>query len=327
MYLLSPALAAQPLRPAGRLLLAIAGWASLACPSQGQPATPAPEAPAASPAALSRPVEVTTYAFGANLQIAPKRVTFDKSHLVALVHIQNQGADTTTFDITFVDRVMSPTGQIVTAEDAAADPELQSIAGRLQSAKPVLQVSPRRTTLAKGQDQILRIRFFPSNGPPGEYRSHLTVTAVPPAEFGLTAEAAAAGLQEQLKFRVTSLFSLTIPVIVRTAPPVVAAAIDHVRIEDGSPPNGKVEFMPNVTLDLVRQGTSSLFGNLEVRSLADPDGALLGLARGVGVYPEVPRRTLRLALSRRLAPGEKLLITFTDDDLTPGRRLASYTGR
>ena len=49
---------------------------------------------------------VSTQASGANLNISPKRVTFDRSHRSATVFIFNQGSAAGTFDISLVDRVM-----------------------------------------------------------------------------------------------------------------------------------------------------------------------------------------------------------------------------
>ena len=48
----------------------------------------------------------------------------------------------------------------------------------------------------------------------------------------------------------------------------------------------------------------------------------LGMARGVAVYPEIARRSVRIPLSRPPATGETLEVTFTDDDTSPGKVLA-----
>ena len=78
-----------------------------------------------------------------------------------------------------------------------------------------------------------------------------------------------------------------------------------------------------VALDVVRGGASSVYGNFEVRVVGEKKGAdPLGIARGVGVYPEIPRRAVRIPLSRAPAAGEQLEVTFTDDDTSPGKVLA-----
>ena len=79
----------------------------------GSPANAQP-APAAAP-------QPTVTTVGANLNISPKRVTFDRNRRSATVYIYNQGTAAATFDITMVDRAMMPDGQIVALADAAND--------------------------------------------------------------------------------------------------------------------------------------------------------------------------------------------------------------
>jgi P pilus assembly chaperone PapD len=292
----------------------LAGMALLLC----APAATAVRAqPAAAPA---------TTTVGANLNITPKRVTFDRSRRSGTVYIYNQGSAPATFDISLIDRVMLPDGEIVGNTGDPSRPEIKATFEQLKSAKDILMVSPRRVTLPPGQGQTIRLRVASvPEGAAGEYRSHLTVTTIPPASTGLSAEQAAAGQPGQLSFQITSVFGISIPAIVRFTDPDVRAAIEGAHLEyedvslDGKSPPKRTPFM---VFDLVRLGTSSLFGNIEVRSLAQKGGDPLGFARGVGVYPEIAKRKVRLALMREPRPGDRLEITFTDDDTSPGKLLA-----
>ena len=74
-------------------------------------------------------------------------------------------------------------------------------------------------------------------------------------------------------------------------------------------------------LDLVRHGSGSVYGNLEVRS--DRAGEPLGVLRGLAVYPEVDRREVRIPLQRAPVGGERLTLRFVDDDRAPGAVLAA----
>lgn len=276
----------------------------------------------AQPAAPAAP-SVTTV--GANLNISPKRVTFDRNRRSATVYIYNQGAAPGTFDIAFVDRVMLPDGQIVTASDAETKPDEKTIADNLKSAAHVLLVSPRRVTLAPGQGQTIRLRIasVPADAT-GEYRTHLTVTSIPPPSVGLTAEQAARGAQNQITFQIASVFGISIPAIVRFSEPDVRAAIQNAHIEYAQLAlgGGAPKRTPVMVFDLVREGSSSLFGNIDIHSLSQRGGQPLGLARGLGVYPEIQKRIVRIPLNREPNSGEKLEITFTDDDTSPGKLLA-----
>jgi Gram-negative pili assembly chaperone, N-terminal domain. len=269
---------------------------------------------------------VTTTTVGANLNITPKRVTFSPTQRTASVYIFNQGTAPATFDIALIDRAMMPDGQIVAVEDAQKNPAQKAVADKVASARSMILISPRRATLAPGQGQTIRLRV--GAVPPeakGEYRTHLTVTTIPPPNVGTTAESAAAGASNELSFQITSVFGLSIPAIVRVTAPEVSAAIENPRIEYADL-SADARSAPTRTaiavFDLARTGASSLFGNIEIRPAgkrADP----IGVARGVGVYPEIDRRTLRIPLSRIPAPGEKLEVSFTDDDTSPGKTLAT----
>jgi hypothetical protein len=297
--------------PALAALLGLLG----AFPVEAQPAPAAPAAP------------VTTVTnVGANLNISPKRVTFDKSRRSATVYIYNQGTEPATVDVTLVDRAMLPDGQIVAVTEADK-PETKAVAAQVKSAKEMLLISPRRATLAPGQGQTIRLRVTnPAGGPTtGEFRTHLTVTTIPPANAGVTAESAAGLAPNELRFQITSVFGLSIPAIVRMEDPDVRAAIENARIEyadlsaDG---RSAPKRTPVMALDVVRQGANSLFGNIEIRPVGKRRVEPIGLARGVGVYTEITRRTVRIPLTREPAAGEQLEITFTDDDTSPGKLLA-----
>lgn len=278
----------------------------------------------AQPAAPAAP-QPTVTSVGANLNISPKRITFDKNRRSGTVYIYNQGTGPATFDINLVDRVMLPDGQILATSELANRPDAKPIVDQLKSAKDVLLISPRRATLAPGQGQTIRIRVASvPEGAAGEYRSHITVTTIPPPSVGFSAEQAAAGQANQLSFQITSVFGISIPAIVRFSDADVRGAIENARVDyadlslDGKAPKRT----PVMTFDLVRVGASSLFGNIEVRSLSQKSAQPIGFARGVGVYPEIQRRLVRIPLTRAPSSGEKLEITFTDDDTSPGKLLA-----
>jgi hypothetical protein len=307
------------------LMLAAAFGATPAA-AQPAPTAPAPTAPARppAPATLSAPVTIGP-ASGANLNISPKRVTFDRNHRSATVYIFNQGSAPGTFDISLVDRVMLPDGQIVPIADTAGKPDAKAVAERVKSAASILQVSPRRVTLNPGQGQTIRLRVAAAPADPSvvELRSHLTIATLPPRDSGTTAEAAASSAGDnQLRFQINALLGLSIPAIVRLSDPDIRAGIENARVtfELLNGPDGPRT--PTLSLDLIRKGANSLFGNFEVRSQGPVKSPAIGASRGVGVYTEIDRRSIRIPLTRAPEPGERLEVTFTDDDTSPGRLLA-----
>ena len=299
-------------------LLAVAAFVAIA-PITSRPlaAQNAASAPAATGPADSAPAK--------NLNITPKRLTFNRGERSHTVYIYNQGTTPAVFDISMVDRVMLPSGEIEALSQAEKHADLAPIISHLASAKDMLIATPRRAVLAPGKGQTIRFLVTaPAGASAPEYRSHLTVTTVPPRDVGVTAEeAAAAERSNRLSFNVIPVFGVSIPVIVRSGSADVRGAIANAHLSyanispDGVAPPRRT---PVLSFDLERTGANSLFGNIEVRAKNSKE--LVGLARGVGVYTEIGQRIIQLPLRRAITPGEQLEITFVDDDTNPGHVIA-----
>src|SRR5579883_2955288 len=126
--------------------LSVVVGASLCGPAAAQ----APAATAAPPAAAPITSEV-----GANLNISPKRLTFDVSKRSATVFIFNQGTAPATFDISVVDRVMLPSGQIMSVAEAQTHPEFKFFFVQQKTAYEMILITPRRAVLAPGKGQTI----------------------------------------------------------------------------------------------------------------------------------------------------------------------------
>ena len=303
----------------------IAGGQSV--PGAAQQAAPAAPAAAAGQAEATPAAAPTVLA---NININPKRITFDRIGKSAAVYVFNQGGAIGGFDVKLIDRVMLPDGQIVPLSEAEAKPELKDLVARLKSAKDMVVVTPRRVSLSGNAGQTLRIRAGTSaEVAAGEYRTHLTVTAIPPADIGVTAEQAASQREGQLSFRINSVLGLSIPVILRVGPIDIRAGIENAKLSVETAPAtaGKPPVQTGIlAFELVRVGANSLFGDIEVRGAKERgDKEPLGVVRGVGVYPEIDRRFVKIALRRVPAAGEQIEIIFRDDDTSPGKQLSKVT--
>lgn len=276
---------------------------------------------AGQPAAADIPGATAPAATPINLNITPKRLTLTRGQRTASAHIFNRGDAPATFDISLVDRVMLESGEIKPAAEVAGSPSALA----LRSARDMIIVSPRRVTLAPGRGQTIRIRVTaPAGAAASEYRTHLTVTTLPPPGVGLTAADAAARGANQLSFRVNSVFGVSIPVIVRPQPVTAEGEIRNVRLVRAERPGPGGAAAAALMFDLARTGTASLFGNVEVRSRAQ---GRMGHALGLGVYAEIGQRSVSVPLQRLPASGEVLEVAFTDDDIAPGRVVARTTFR
>jgi P pilus assembly chaperone PapD len=250
---------------------------------------------------------------GADLNISPRRVTFDESDRSASVYVFNQGDAPATYTVELVDRAMQVDGQIVLAAEVPAE-------SRGRSAADYIQYTPRRVTLQPRESQVIRLRVRPpATGAANEYRTHLTVTALPPEDTGFTVDQAAAANADEVSLQVVALFSVSIPLILREGAVDARAGIDAVRrlpAQEGAP-DGAIQ------LDLVRIGANSVYGDVEIYAGAGPAERLVALVRGIAVYPEIERRTVVAPLAEPLAEGVGLRIVYKDDDVDPGATLAT----
>ena len=256
---------------------------------------------------------------GANLNITPRRVIFEGSKRTEAVYVFNQGSAAVTVDIALVDNFMLPSGEIVPValageKGAAATAPLS----RLRSARDLIIATPSRITLQPGKGKTIRLRASPPNATsvPAEYRTHLTATTLPPPSSGVTVDAAA-GNRGELAFTINTVFGISIPLIVRTAGISASAAFGAITLEHANQPSGAGDASRKVAVlavPLQRTGAASIYGNVEVRSGTGKNSELIGLVRGIGVYPEVDVRAARIPLTREPRRGEALTITFFSDN-------------
>jgi len=261
-----------------------------------------------------------------DINVSPKRIVFDAAGHGATVYLFNRGDGPATYSIAVIDRVMLPDGQILSVDDAKRDPAEAAYAAKLTSARDFIQFTPRRVTLKPNESQTIRLRALkPDALAPGEYRTHLTITAVPPEDAGLTAEDAVRPGSKELTVRIVPVFSLSIPLIVRQGEVQVRAGLEtpHLSWDEApvAPASGKSQKVAAINVTIDRLGHNSVYGNVEVRS----GDAVLGAVRGVGVYPEVERRSVKVPLTRPPKPNENLSIVLVDDDTQPGTDLAKVS--
>jgi hypothetical protein len=319
------------LRPKLKAVVALSLCAMIAPMSAAfaQSSEPSVQSDPAPPAAVP---SVVPNVGAANLNITPRRVIFEGSKRTEAVYIFNQGNATAVVDIALIDNIMLPSGEIVPVSSAQERGAV--VAGplaRLHSARDLLLATPSRVTLAPGKGKTIRLRVSLPDGAAtaGEYRTHLTVTTLPPASSGLTADAAASSRGE-LSFAINTVFGISIPLIVRNGGPTAGAtfgafAIDHdMQAVAGSETPRRVAVL---SVPLRRTGTASVYGNIEVRVGKGKSAELIGLVRGIAVYPEIDQRDVRIPLVREPRHGEVLSITFLADDGKIGGELArgSYT--
>lgn len=252
-----------------------------------------------------------------DINLYPKRLVLTDRDRLGTIGLYNRSPSTGEYEITISDKLMLPSGSIVDmSDDAARNPP-----SGFRPASTLLRYSPKSVQLPGNESQTVRIvPRLPADLPPGEYRAHFTVSAVPPITEADSISAAVNGnAQAGIGVQILPRFGISIPVILRIGATTLDAGISEARFFHT--PEGSWEF----EVTLTRTGTRSAFGDVMVTAagFASPVAQL----RGVGLYTEINSRTVRIPMDpkverEKLRPGMMVTITYLDDDVAPGAVLA-----
>jgi len=211
-----------------------------------------------------------------DLLVAPTRIVLDGRKGAEII-LNNIGEEPATYRVSVEFRRMTPDGGLVdVTEPTAAD----------EKAADMVVYAPRKIVLAPRQPQAIRIAARPPQGlPDGEYRVHLLFRAIPPATP--VVQAADAEPTKGLRFQLTPVYGVTIPVIVRLGNLQATAGIANVHLEQK---DGKAF----VLLDLSRAGERSTFGEVRVfkAGVKNP----IAIQKAVAVYTEIGVRHLAVPI-------------------------------
>jgi P pilus assembly chaperone PapD len=211
-----------------------------------------------------------------DLLVAPTRIVLDGRKSAEII-LNNIGDEPATYRVSVEFRRMTEAGDLVdvtTPSDAD------------KKAEDMIVYAPRKIPLAPHEPQAIRITARPPQGlPDGEYRIHLLFRAIPAA----TPVVQAAGEQPKgVEFKLTPVYGVTIPIIVRLGNLQASAGIADVHLE-------KKADGPAVGLDLVRTGSRSTYGEVRVlkAGIKDP----IAIQKGVAIYTEVGKRHVSVPIA------------------------------
>lgn len=211
-----------------------------------------------------------------DLLVAPTRIVLD-GRKGAEVVLNNIGEEPAVYRVSVEFRRMEKDGSL----DDVTEP---SAADKL--AEDMIVYAPRRVTLAPHEPQSIRINARPPQGlADGEYRVHLLFRAIPPSN---PVAKQASDADKGLRFQLTPVYGVTIPVIVRLGNLQATAGIANVERSIGK--DGK----PVVSLDLTRSGTRSTFGEVRVLKAGFRDP--VALQKAIAVYTEINSRHVDVPL-------------------------------
>jgi P pilus assembly chaperone PapD len=204
-----------------------------------------------------------------DLLVAPTRLVLD-GHKGAEVILNNIGDEPATYRLSIEFRRMTENGDLVdvpTPTDADKKTE------------DMIVYAPRKVVLAPHEPQAIRIAARPPQGlPDGEYRVHMLFRAIPPA----TPVVQTPGEQPKgVQFKLTPVYGVTIPVIVRLGNLQAAAGIANVHLEKKA--DGEA-----VGFDITRTGSRSTYGEVRVLKAGVKDP--IAFEKGIAVYTEIGTR-------------------------------------
>ena len=204
-----------------------------------------------------------------DLLVAPTRLVLDGRRGGEII-LNNIGDEPATYRVSIEFRRMTENGDLV---DVTTPTEAD------QKAEDMIVYAPRKVVLAPHEPQAIRIAARPPQGlPDGEYRAHLLFRAIPPA----TPVVQPTGEQPKgVQFKLTPVYGVTIPVIVRLGNLQATAGIANVHLETKSG-------APAIGFDLTREGSRSTYGEVRVMKAGVKDP--IAIQKGVAIYTEIGKR-------------------------------------
>jgi hypothetical protein len=224
-----------------------------------------------------------------NLLVSPSRVVFEGNKQRETLNLLNDGDNTATFSISFIQYDMKEDGSFTTAE--------KSDSGN-RFADPYLQIFPCTVTLTPGKPQTVLLQFRRNrNMKTGEYRSHLYFRDEKNNE--LVGKRNSARDTTSLNVQLTAIFGISIPVIIRSGELNMSSKLSDIKLETLQ------DTLQSLKFNINRTGNISVYGDITIDYIpANGQSVEVGFVKGVAVYTNINRRTLAVNLKK--LQGKKL---------------------
>jgi P pilus assembly chaperone PapD len=218
-----------------------------------------------------------------NLLITPRRLVFEGSKRSIDLSLANTGVDTATYAISLVQIRMTDEGGF----ESITEPD----PGQLFADK-YIRFFPRSVTLSPNETQVVKVQVTKASElKDGEYRSHFYFRAVPkPNALG---EADKAKDTTTISIKLTPVFGITIPVIIRVGASTTKVALSDLAFSMVN------DTIPRLKLVFNRTGNMSVYGDVTVDHISTKGiTTRVGIANGVAVYTPNAIRKFQLNLNK-----------------------------
>ena len=221
-----------------------------------------------------------------NLLITPRRIVFDGSKRSIDLNLANTGQDTATYAISLVQIRMKDDGgfEIITDPDPGQ-----------RFADKYIRFFPRSVTLGPNEAQVVKVQVTRSNDlTDGEYRSHFYFRSVPKARP--LGEKEAAQDTTSISVRLTPIFGITIPVIIRVGESTTRITMTDLSFKTVN------DTIPRFSFVFNRTGNMSVYGDITVDYISTQGKITrVGIANGVAVY--TPNSLRQFQFNLNIVPG------------------------
>jgi P pilus assembly chaperone PapD len=219
-----------------------------------------------------------------DLFVNPKRVVFEGQKRFQEINLANIGTDTARYIMSFIEIRMKPDGDF----EAITNPDSgQNFASKY------LRIFPRTVTLGPKESQVMKIQINQNYKlSPGEYRSHLYFRGVP-RQIPL-GERSPKDSTKGMLVKLTPVYGLSIPVIIRVGENNTTVAISDLKFEKQN------NDIPIVKFRFNRTGNMSVYGDVSVQLISDAGKVTeVGFIKGVSVYVPNKFREVRINLDNK----------------------------
>lgn len=220
-----------------------------------------------------------------NLLIMPRRVVFEGNKKSQELTLANTGTDTAKYVVSVVQMRMK--------EDGSFEQITEPDAGQMFADK-YFRFFPRTVNLAPNESQVIKMQLNKSSKmADGEYRSHIYFRAVkkdaPLGEDPTGKDSSAVSV------RLTPVFGITIPAIVRVGATTVKVSMTDLAVDMVN------DTIPRLRFNFVREGNISVYGDILVNHTS-PEGKVtkVAIVKGVAVYTPNTLRKFQCNLERNV---------------------------
>ncbi|MDP1746272.1 MAG: molecular chaperone [Bacteroidota bacterium] len=232
-----------------------------------------------------------------DLLIFPKRVVFDETKKSHSINLSNNGKDSASYTISFVQIRMKEDGGFENITQPDPDQYF---------ADPYLRIFPRKVFLGPNESQVVKIQLQKADQlVPGEYRSHLYFRAMP--DVKPLGEKEIQIEPSEISVKLTPVFGITIPVIIRKGETTTKVSLSNLSLKNVK------DSIPTLKLDFNRGGNVSVYGDISV-NLVLLNGKItkVGEVRGFAVYTPGTIRKCTIELKKDIDYSKgKLVVDYS----------------